>query len=730
MTRISKKILLFVILAALSLSVLSCGSEPKAILSMPGSTNTDGCLTVYVSSNVETIDFYDYMIFNAKSKVKFYNSEEMKDEISSIVSLKTGDNIFYVKVKEKLTKNEYKINFIRRDVHSVTFDSNGGTPCPSVFVDHGLLLNPPVTTKPGYDFVGWGYDFAVPVNENLSLVAQWAPKKFAITSNDFETIEVAYGTEYTLPTVSKVGYKFMKWIDGNGNVFPTTGIWTSESNVNVSGVFEKEVYNITYVLGASLPNQSGTYTVDDEVSLFIPTAPEGLNFLGWYIDLSNETPVTKINVGTVGNQTFYAKWIADEEIEHKITINASGHEIDGDQISVFFGSAYNLPVVQNREGYTHSWMLNGNEIPSSGIWALKDDGTVSLTWTPITYSLTYGIDERTSNPNTIVEFTVESAIITLLNPVRPNAEFLGWYTTPDFKEDTLVTEISAGTVGDIVLYPKFFITYYSVTYNPNGGEVDTLESKFEIGAQYQLPIPTNVPGLAFAGWYTNVDDETTKIENSLVWSLETDLDLVAKWVVVEYTIVLNSNGTKKEIKYTMNDSFELETPTATGFIFMGWKETGSTSAYQRVVINKGTTGNKEYTAVFSRFEYTLDATNKTATASRFIRTYGVSEVVIPTHINVNGVEYTVTALGAELFRNMSQFFSKYSQHFSVEIPKTLLSIGENAFTNCTDVQIHVILDKGVDVNIWADSLIVASGNDQVVDVIKARRPAIGWSIYG
>jgi hypothetical protein len=66
---------------------------------------------------------------------------------------------------------------------------------------------------------------------------------------------------------------------------------------------------------------------------------------------------------------------------------------------------------------------------------------------------------------------------------------------------------------------------------------------------------------------------------------------------------------------------------------------------------------------------------------------------------------------------------------SVEIPNTLQKIGANAFSNCDDVSINVIMESGVELSTWADSLQVAKGNDHVVDVIKGKRPAIGWSVY-
>ena len=104
-----KKIFALTILLILSLSIIACGSEPKAILSLPGSVDNNGCLTLSVSSSTESIDLNDYMIFNEKSKVKFYSSDEMKDEIDSVITLNTGDNYIYVKVKEGWRDNPSRL---------------------------------------------------------------------------------------------------------------------------------------------------------------------------------------------------------------------------------------------------------------------------------------------------------------------------------------------------------------------------------------------------------------------------------------------------------------------------------------------------------------------------------------------------------------------------------------------------------------------------------------------
>ena len=721
-----RKILIFVLIALMSLVAVSCGEE-KATFSVPGSLNDGETIVLSVSSSTTNVDLSEYMIVNQKAKVKFYSDEEMDDEIDSTVLLKEGDNVVYVKVKEGLTKKTYKVNILRKQLLTVSFNANGGSGVDPILVDYGFAINAPTTTREGYDFVDWGYDFTLPITSNLELTANWTPKKYSVSSESFETVSFDYNSEYSLPEVSKNGYKFVKWVDANGNDFSATGTWTFTNDVSVTAVFEKETYKITYVYGAGLDNDYGSYTVDDNVTLISPkTIPEGLNFVGWVYNLKDQATVTTISKGTAGDKVLYAKWIADEEVEHTITVDAEGCDFDGDKITVFYGSEYSLPNVTPRKGYSYTWKLGNNVIEPNAMWTIKGDATVKLEWTKLKYSITYVTDDKITNPNSIVEFSVDTETIILAAPTKPNSKFMGWFTTKDFAEGTLIEKIEKGTAENIILYPKFETIYYklildsriNITFEPR---------KYEFGEAYELPILTSAGG-TFVGWYTDINDESTRVENSGSWSYDKDITLYAKWNLNQYSVEYTVNGTTTKIDYTMVDTVMLPTPALSGFAFHGWQENGSTGSYQYITLGKGSTGNRSYTAVFSRFEYAYDNVTKTATVSRFVRS-PIASVVIPEVVNFNGIDYTVTGIGKDVFKNMGDYLATYTTNFAVEIPKTLKTIGENAFYNCTDVTINIIMDSSM-LTEWADSLEVASGNDQVVDVIKGRRPAIGWSVYG
>lgn len=724
----AKKILTFLMIAVLLLVLVSCSGEDKALFSIPGAVTEDDAMVISVPSSTETIDLTEYMIINQDSKVKVYSDEELDNEIDTVVSLVTGENIFYVKVKEGVYKNIYKVKIVRRQLLTVSFDSNGGTSCSEILVDQGFVVNAPTSSREGYDFVGWGYDFSNPITADMQLIAEWTPKKYTASSESFEDIQIDYDSQYSFPEVSKVGYTFVKWVDESGNEIPSSGVWKYTNNLIVTAVFEKDVYKITYVYGAGLDNTYASYSVDNNVTLIIPQSPEGLNFIGWFYDLNDGEAVTNILQGSTGDKILYAKWIADEEIEHKITIDADGSDFDGKEITVFYGSSYELPTVTPKPGYEFEWKLNDKPISQVGTWLIKDDAVVTLEWTLIKYTITYEIDSSVVNPNTVVEFTVETDTISLLNPERPNSKFLGWFTTSDFQEASAIDKIEKGTTKDIVLYAKFEKIISNVGFNTNGVNVSVKTEEFEMGKEYVLPV-LSVEGATFIGWYTDVNDENTKISNTGTWSIKENITLVAKWTFVTYYVDIEVLGKTERLEYNIATELKLPSPTSSDYAFLGWQQNGSTDVYQYVTLSKGTIGNKSYKAIFSNFEFTFDVASKTATVSRYVRTKKFSSVVIPEKINFNGVEYTITGLGKDLFKNMGDYLVTYTTTFAVEIPKTLKTIGENAFYNCVDVTINIIMDKD-ELNVWADTLEVAAGNDQVVDVIKGRRPAIGWSIYG
>jgi uncharacterized repeat protein (TIGR02543 family) len=118
--------------------------------------------------------------------------------------------------------------------HTVTFNSNGGTPTTaSMTVTYGQNYGTlPTPTRTGYTFSGWtqpnGNSVSaltlVSIDADHTLTAQWQAKVLTVIFHGnggtptTTSKTVTYGQNYgTLPTATRSGYTFSGWTQPNGN---------------------------------------------------------------------------------------------------------------------------------------------------------------------------------------------------------------------------------------------------------------------------------------------------------------------------------------------------------------------------------------------------------------------------------------------------------------------------------------------------------------------------------
>ena len=114
---------------------------------------------------------------------------------------------------------------------------------------------------------------------------------------------------------------------------------------------------------------------------------------------------------------------------------------------------------------------------------------------------------------------------------------------------------------------------YPVTFNPNGGTVNTKSKNVTIGKTYgTLPTPTRT-GYDFDGWYTQKTDGT-KVYNTTSVGTNPPTTLYAHWIGKKYTVTLDANGGTVSMKSrtaTYGSKYPaLPAPTRTGYTFDGW----------------------------------------------------------------------------------------------------------------------------------------------------------------
>ena len=122
-------------------------------------------------------------------------------------------------------------------------------------------------------------------------------------------------------------------------------------------------------------------------------------------------------------------------------------------------------------------------------------------------------------------------------------------------------------------------------------------------------IVTTREGYTFEGWYSDVTLQT-KVGTLPTSMPDTSITYYAKWTPVEYTITYNgvegANPVSNPATYTIETpDFTLTNPTKPGYAFKGWQSGDESAVAQTVTIEKGTTGNKTFTATFEQETYTI-----------------------------------------------------------------------------------------------------------------------------
>ena len=178
-------------------------------------------------------------------------------------------------------------------------------------------------------------------------------------------------------------------------------------------------------------------------------------------------------------------------------------------------------------------------------------------------------------------------IIELEEPVREGYTFTGW-TAPS-------GEISGNrfTMGksDVVVTATWRVNgyAYNIEYKSTSGESLGSETiTYNYGTTNTI-VPKEIPG------YTSPSSQTVS------WDSTNAKTINFTYSIITYTITYNLNGgsvsTANKTSYTVEtDTFTLNNPTKELYIFTGWTGSNVTTENTNLTIQKGSVGNRSYTA--------------------------------------------------------------------------------------------------------------------------------------
>ena len=165
-----------------------------------------------------------------------------------------------------------------------------------------------------------------------------------------------------------------------------------------------------------------------------------------------------------------------------------------------------------------------------------------------------------------------------------------------------------GTESSYTLYAVWTANINEVIFDANGGE-GTMPPQ-EIATDERARLSSNAftrAGYIFAGWAIEPGGEAV-YQNRAQYTMgaEASYTLYAVWSPTKYSIIYHLNGGEisgNPAEYTIeSESFTLKNPVRAGYAFAGWTGTGLGGAESTVTVERGSTGNRTYTATWTANE--------------------------------------------------------------------------------------------------------------------------------
>lgn len=307
-------------------------------------------------------------------------------------------------------------------------------------------------------------------------------------------------------------------------------------------------------------------------------------------------------------------WTADTQ---RVTIDAqnvlwgSDMPAEGNDLLCRAGEQVTVQIAP-AAGYRGIHVFQSDPAVSLSISEGNDAVSFLMPYAPLTLTLTADklytvtLDTAGGDPIRPIQYTVESEAFQLPTPIRTGYIFLGW-TGEGITEPQKTIEIPQGGTGDRTYTANWQVIEYTIITLLEGGNAGSSgEYFYTVEQTVTLPTPTRT-GYTFLGW--TGEGITTPQPNVTIPKGSTgDKTYIENWKLTEYNITMDLNGGSGEttLLYTViDDEFALQTPTRNGYEFVGWTGEDITTPQTSVIIPKGSTGNKAYTANWQVIEYTI-----------------------------------------------------------------------------------------------------------------------------
>ena len=518
--------------------------------------------------------------------------EYEKGELPSGVSVTyVGNGQREVGVYDIIAKFETSANYepiadmkttltINEKYFSVTFDDGISQPVVRV-VAHGQSLEdiPAPSAKTGYDGA-WNRTVFENVLEDVTVSANYTPHEYtvAFVSADETVATKNYNIETTIAfdDVSREHYVFEGWF-ANENFSGNCETGIEVGNYGDKTYYAKwraVEYYVTYHVGDGLNDTNNEncdgkykYTVESEALTLKAPTRKFYVFEGWYTDENFEgESVAELRKGASGNIDLYAKWTPQRFEVSYDTKGGVNDESNPSFTTIESGELELLPETKDDFEFV-CWI----DVTGSPVTSIKAHNVepVSLTavWKEKVYTVNYETNGGIATANK-TSYTASDGTITLGESRKRGYVFDGWYENEDLSGER-VNEIHCSARRNLTLYAAWKIEKYSIEYDLAGGKNNPNPNSYTIESDDIVLLAPEKDGYSFDGWFDEDGNEVDKIAKGSVGNVA----LSARWSVVEYIIMFDSNGGDEVNPYIYtveSDNYTLPSANRNYYDFVGW----------------------------------------------------------------------------------------------------------------------------------------------------------------
>ncbi len=344
-----------------------------------------------------------------------------------------------------------------------------------------------------------------------------------------------------------------EWNENSSECSIATGSWSvglSGLSLNGSDGF-KVTFNAnggTFASGAKTSKilAAGETVTADEIAT--PTR-EGKKFGGWATSADMTEPSENLGVSEA-SKVVYAVWYDFYPVT--FNWNTESHTNQVAKHGVVAVEGFDVPKAYESDSgkyYFTGWAYEAKWFKDENYFVQKTDtvcldsvdvtGAVNLfaIWTKAkTFSVTFNATLHGKNNVQIVRIVSEGDTVAVPDTIitDPGYKLVGWFTDEACTKGNEYN-FSLALDGDLVLYAKWEIEEYHITYELNGGKnVDANIDTYTINSDdIVLANPTN-KGASFDGWFYDAQftNRATQISKGS-WG---DKKFYAKWTPYTYTI--------------------------------------------------------------------------------------------------------------------------------------------------------------------------------------------------